>query len=249
MKTPIIFLAGTSLVSFAMILALSEVFQTSSEEISIFRKLREIPKDIRRSINAIYLAGLIEGFALGVMSIALISYIIEIVAGDPAILCLLMSFMGISAIPSLLISGYISDRFKRRKPLVILGYVSGSVGIIPVPLISNFYILLFLGMFISFIFSIADPALRALQADLITSDVRGTVFGALQLFFNGGTLVGVILSGWITNLAASYTIHIFKLSFSGYIIPFWITAFLLITETLIFLLYVKEKEDRVDISS
>jgi MFS family permease len=46
-----------------------------------------------------------------------------------------------------------------------------------------------------FLFGVIQPSFRALQSDLVPSEVRGKEFGILQAFFNLGAAMGPIVGG------------------------------------------------------
>lgn len=66
--------------------------------------------------------------------------------------------------------------------------------------------------------------MSALQVDLTPRDVRGTVSGLQEFFFNGGIFAGSILGGFLTKILTPEVYKFLSLSLEGIIIPFWLTG-------------------------
>ena len=250
LKSPFAFLVVSSAFSLILLSTLPKV-QFSKVERRIIRGFQEIrrrlsnlPKAIALSIKALYINGSVNGISMGIMSTVVIAYIIEEVTKDPANLGILFLASGAVGIPVTLFAGYVSDKMGSRKPLILLGYLIARPMAFIIPLIKDFLLLLFLTMLFSLAFSLSMPLMRALQADLIESDVRGTVFGFQQLFFNSGVIIGALLGSFLCAYFAPHKYMLFGLQVSGYIVPFWIVGFLGIITTIIFILYVVDIKQR-----
>ena len=248
LKSPIVFLALSCFFSTITLYFLPSSRGDKSihhEEITgiraILDKLKDMPRDIARSIKVIYVNGLINGIAMGILNTVAIVYIIEKVAKDPLLIGLFFSVFSLSALPATLIAGYLSDKTKRRKPFIVVGYVIGRTVFFIIPLINNYYILLILGTFLSMVFGFSTPNMRALQADLAPEGVRGSIFGLQQLFFNSGIFIGALIGGYLAKKYASVIFNIFGYMFTGYIVPFWTAAVLGVITTILFILYVEER--------
>lgn len=185
-------------------------------------------------------SGCINGFALGIISTALIIYIIDEVVKDPVFLGMLMSVAASAAVPALLLSGFLSDKLRRRKSLVVAGYVAGFTALYLVPLVREYTHLLLLTSLATAIFALSEPAMRALQADLVTSQVRGTIFGTQQFTFNVGVVAGAVIGGYLSQIYGGVKIVLASTVLSGYAVPLWIAASLVAATTVAFALYVKE---------
>ncbi len=251
LKSPVLFLIISSLASLATLTLIPEfkagtanrytssIILQFKEIISIMKSL---PDYIARSLKVIYLNGLINGIAMGIASTIAIVYIIEYVVKDPAYIGLFYIIMSIVALPASLIAGYLSDRVKKRKPFVVFGYVVGRSALFIIPLVRNLIIILILGALMSMVFGLASPIMRALQADLTPDGIRGSVFGFQQFFFNSGAVLGAIVGGYLVNICASMKLKLLGYMLTGYVIPFWIAAVLGLITTVLFILYVKERE-------
>lgn len=248
LKSPAIFLAILSFISALMVLPLPEAssgnFNRRSGLGGTFKHLsslmKSLPTSISRSLKVIYFNGVANGFALGILQTAQAIYVIQYVSKDPAFLGILFTVFAASALPATLLSGYLTDRIRRRKPIIILGYVFGRGCLFIIPFIRDPLTFLLAVIPLSMTFGVSMPAMRALQADLTPRDVRGTVFGLQQFFFNGGIFAGSILGGFLTRLLTPEVYRLLSLSLEGIIIPFWLTGLVGAVTTTLFVLYVSE---------
>ena len=229
LKSPIIFLVVMAFGSLLTFGFLPEIKAGGNPRLQtgflkIRSVLRSLPREISTSLKTIYFNGVVNGFALGIVETALVVYIIELVAKDPAYLGIFYMLFSAVALPATLFSGYITDRLKRRRPIIILGFIIGRAVFFIFPLIRDPILLLALAIPASMVFGISMPAMRALQADITPQEVRGTVFGLQQFFMNGGVFAGAILGGWLTQILATQTYQIAAQQIQGIALPFWIAG-------------------------
>lgn len=247
LKSPAILLASLSLASILMIFPIPEIGNAPNNSPRIWQGLRRIstilrslPSAVSRSLKVMYLNGVVNGFALGILQTAYAIYIIQYISGDPAYLGLVFTVFAASALPATLLSGYLSDRLRRRKPIILVGYLAGRVSTLFLPLIRDPAVFLAFVIPTSMTFGISMPAMRALQADLTPREVRGTVFGIQQFFFNGGVFAGALLGGFLTSLLAPTRFQVLGISLEGIVAPFWLTGSLGALTALLFVTYVVE---------
>jgi len=244
LKTPIVLLALLSLSSLLTLLSLPSVGGGRVERFGeVVRRLRETPRRAARSLRVMYINGAINGFAMGIIQTVMIVYIIERVVKDPVYIGIFFSIFALLSLPTTLLAGYLSDRFRRRKPFVVFGYLIGRTVFFIIPLIRSYLILLIVGSLISLVFGLSMPAMRALQADLAMEGTRGSVFGLQQLFLNAGTFIGSIVGGYLTKIYAVKKVMILGYTLSGYIVPFWTAGILGFLTTALFIIFVEERED------
>jgi predicted MFS family arabinose efflux permease len=247
-KSPIIFLAVMVLGSLITTIFLPSIpttrsnpeIKTGLEEVRSI--LKTLPKTISRSLKIMYLNGIINGFSLGIIETALIVYVIQFIVKDPAYIGLYYIVSSAAALPATLLSGYIADRIRRRKPIIVLGYVVGRGTFFIMPLIRDPALFLMLAIPSSMTFGISVPAMMALQADIAPREVRGSIFGIQELFMNSGVLAGSILGGWLTQILTIQIYRVAAYHIQGIVLPFWITGALGALTTILFALYVKEPE-------
>jgi MFS family permease len=246
-KSPIIFLALMVLGSLTATIFLPGTparsnpgIKTGFEEVK--NALKALPRAVSGSLEIMYLNGVINGFSMGIIETALIVYIIEFIVKDPAYVGLYYIISSAAALPASLLSGYIADRIRRRKPIIAVGYVIGRGAFFLVPLVRDPAMFLMLAIPSSMTFGVSEPAMRALQADIAPREVRGSVFGMQELFMNSGVLVGSILGGLLTQILATQTYPVSAYQIQGITLPFWITGVLGALTTTLFMLYVREPE-------
>ncbi|MCD6421170.1 MAG: MFS transporter [Thaumarchaeota archaeon] len=246
LKSPIIFLAFASLISLITLAFLPKVSKRSSSGgikagfADVKRIFGSLPRTVSRSLKTMYFNGAVNGLGMGILQTALIVYVIELIVKDPAYLGVYYTVTSAAALPATILSGYITDKLKRRKPMIILGYVVGRGVFFLVPLTRDPITLLLLAIPASMTFGISVPAMRALQADLTPKEIRGSVFGIQQFFMNGGVLAGSILGGWLTQILAEEVYQIASYRIQGIALPFWITGALGTLTTILFIIYVEE---------
>lgn len=241
LKSPIILLAAASAASLLSLTRLPRGGGAGGRGLRpILEGLKRLGPKTSRSLKAIYLNGAINGLALGIMMTSAVVYLIEEVVKDPAYLGTFFAVFPAAALPAIALSGVLSDRLRRRKPVALAGYLVGRAPFFLIPLTRDFPTLLLLMALMSLVFGLSMPAMRALQADLAPRELRGTIFGAQQLLFNGGVLAGALLGGWLAQTAAQTRVAIAGASLTGYITPFWTAGALGATTTAIFALYVEE---------
>lgn len=248
LKSPMIFLALLTLISLVTLIPLPSMGERGTIKLnelrrefkSVMKIIRGMPPTVSRSIKTIYLNGAINGLAIGIIHTVSIVYIIEVITKDPLFIGFFSMTFSTFALIATVFSGYLTDRMRRRKPIALLGYVLGRSSFLVMPFIREISLLLVVASLSSLVFGLSMPAMRALQADLVTSSVRGTVFGFQQLFFNSGIFAGSLLGGWLTSICAGTAIFIVGISVTGYIIPFWTAGILGLTTAGLFALYVEE---------
>ena len=136
-------------------------------------------------------------------------------------------------------SGRLADRLGKKKMFVLGGYIA-FVGTILIPfgwvLLSA---ILFLGMR-SMAFQVASPALRAMQADSVPSNVRGRLIGMLESMSNIGSVIGAPVGGLLWDAFHGRDLGMASLM-DGTMIPFIVSGLMgLFTVTLV-LLFVQER--------
>ncbi len=250
LKTPFIVMALLSLVATGLAAALPKVVASTASKLStgvreVIAVIRSLPKDVARSIKTIYINGAANGVAMGIMNTALIVFAVEKVVKDPAIIGLAFTIMGVAALPTTFLSGYLSDRFERRKPFVLLSYLISRPVVFLMPFITDVVGLLVILIAFMMAFSVGMPVMRALQSELVGQEVRGTIFGVQQLFFNAGVVGGAMFGSYLVAVYAPTTVNILGFELTGYIVPFWAAGILTVLTTILFALYVVEPEVRL----
>jgi len=98
------------------------------------------------------------------------------------------------------LAGYVTDRIKRRKPIVIFGYLIGRGILFFIPFIRDLAMLLLLALPTSMIFRSICPNYARAPSRFNSTKNQENGLCFQQFFMNGGVFIGSIIGGWITNL-------------------------------------------------
>jgi len=209
-------------------------------------KTIEIEPEVRRSLRVLYANGLMNGFAMGLVSSILVYYIsIRFFPYDDATagtaIAVIMGLATLSGMFVAIPAGKIADRIGRKPQIIIGGYISRIATIfmpfMPTAALAGNMVLLRFSAF-----NVTSPAFRALQADLIPEKIRGKLIGFLQTMFNTGAIVGPIIGGILFDAFSNHRYMLGPLSVPGESFPFILSGGVgILTITLIWL-YVKEPD-------
>jgi len=163
-----------------------------------------------------------------------------------------MTPVGIGTIISIsgfigLFASYIAGRYSDkvgRKPLIAFGNYSSRIAGGLLPFTGTSTMAGIVVTFRSLGFNISMPAFRALRADLVPPEVRGTLFGLFGTAFTAGSVVGPILGTWIYDTYRTTTYGVLGLNIPGYGIPFFINSILGILSTTMIMLLIAEPSEK-----
>lgn len=119
--------------------------------------------------------------------------------------------------------GRISDRTGRRVPIIAGSLVSG-LALLPIPFVTDFWVILSLVMIYGFGFAIVVASTSPLVSELVPSEFVGTSMGFLAMTMDVGQTIGPIVTGFV--LATS-------LAYKG---AFWALALVLLFSCVVFVL-------------
>ena len=88
--------------------------------------------------------------------------------------------------------------------------------------------------------SASQPAMRAIQADIVPWSLRGKLFGTIQAFFNAGATLGPLVGGWLYSVFSLMVFQVGLLMIEGLVVPFWISAGIGIFGAMLLWVYVEE---------
>ncbi len=250
LKTPFIVMALLSVVATGLAVMLPKTAMKAPSKISaglkeVMKIIRGLPSEVARSIKTIYVNGAGNGIAMGIMNTALIVYVVERIVKDPAVIGLIFTIMGAVGLPTTFLSGYLSDRFEKRKPFILWSYIISRPVIFVMPFITDLAGLLLILIVFMTSFSIGMPIMRALQSELVGQEIRGTIFGVQQLFFNAGVIGGALFGSYLVAVYAPHMINLMGFELTGYIVPFWTAGIITVLTTILFALYVTEPRERL----
>ncbi len=126
------------------------------------------------------------------------------------------------------IMGKTSDKYG-RKSLIVIGMILCAVSFGLIPLLENFYLLMFAAIFFGFGEAFVTSSSAALVADFCKEKHFGTAMGTFGTIFDMGHAAGPILAG---ILIAKF----------DYLFSFWIMSGILIAVLPVFVFGVKEQE-------
>jgi DHA1 family multidrug resistance protein-like MFS transporter len=162
-----------------------------------------------------------------------------------------MTPVGIGTIISIsgfigLFASYLAGRYSDkvgRKPLIAFGNYSSRIAGGLLPFTGSSTMAGIVVTFRSLGFNISMPAFRALRADLVPPEVRGSLFGLFGTAFTAGSVVGPILGTWIYDTYRTTTFGVLGLNVPGYGIPFFINSILGILSTTMIMLLIDEPSE------
>jgi len=197
---------------------------------------RALNREVRRSLLVIFVNGLVNGFAMGlVMSVAMV-YAIEYVVKDPATIGGIMSLAAVVGLIMAYPGSWLSDRIG-RKWVIVASMIPSRIAIILMPYTRDLtsFTTVFLLRTVSF--NVSMPVMRALQADMVSVDLRGRVFGLQQAFSNLGMLIGPLVGSYLYYSLRSKA---FAPWLPGVAVPFIIAGVLGLISLILFVLFVTE---------
>lgn len=192
--------------------------------------------EYRQSVQALYTVSLTNGVSVGITT-SIFAYFLTFVFGaGPREIGLVTTISGIFGLVVNLIAGRAADRIG-RKPLVILGGGTSRLSSYLIPFAPSIPGVTGLMSFRMLGLNVSMPANRALQSDLVPSQVRGKYFGRIQAAFNAGMLIAPFVG---TYLFETYYQTTLGRSLPGYVLPFWLSATIGLMGLTMFILWVKE---------
>ncbi|MCK4366772.1 MAG: MFS transporter [Thermoplasmata archaeon] len=224
------------------------------------RTKRKVVLDSRTSseLRILYLNALVNGFSMGILSFITILFMKDIINVEEYLIGIIIGLTGAIGMIANIPAGRQADKVGRKPVLLLGGYLARFsmlvlpfVGLLPLralgransfadPYLYGLVAISGVLAFRFFAFQISQPALRALQADIIPAAVRGRLIGMMQTMFNVGAIIGAPIGGAIYMAFEGRFFGIPPFVLPGEGVPFIISAILgFITLTLI-LLYVRE---------
>jgi MFS family permease len=262
-RFPFYVLAALSLLAAGLFFATVEDIIEPEKHRKDGGKRRAKPKTVldkrtTTELRILYLNGLVNGFSMGILSFITVLFLADIIHIEEYLIGIVIGITGSIGMIANIPAGRQADRVGRKPVLLLGGYLARIsmlilpfVGFLPLRALGRASSFADAGMyglvaisgllaFRFFAFQISQPAVRALQADIIPVAVRGKLIGMMQTMFNIGAIIGAPVGGAIYMAFGGSFFGIGPFVLPGEGIPFIISAVLgFITLTLI-LLYVQE---------
>ncbi len=195
--------------------------------------------DTRRSVNALYVMAAANGVAMGFAGPLMGIFVVQYLSSDPAALAAVSTVSGLVGMAAAYPAGRLSDAVGRKRIVLGAGLASRLATAL-MPLSESVEELTAVATLRSVAFNSFQPAMRALQADLVPTEVRGRIFGTVQAAFNLGAVVGPVLGGWVYGAMGGSEISVAGLAIPGPAVSFWIGAAIGLASLAVFAAYVEE---------
>jgi sugar phosphate permease len=123
------------------------------------------------------------------------------------------SLLGISAIPGLAITGWVSDRLARRergrKGLIAIEFFMIAVCMMllgyGLAVKMNLYLFIFIFFMAGFFIWGHWAAFYALLPDIVPYEILGTTYGLTNTIHFLGSLIAPVTTGWVKDVTASFS--------------------------------------------
>ena len=185
--------------------------------------VRDMTPRIRRMVNALYVMSLLNGVAMGFGQPIFQLFLMSRITTDIGLIGFIISGAGAVGLLFSIPAGRYSDR-RGRKGLAVWGAVGARVTLGALPLTTDLVGTSVIWIGQSAAMSASQPALRAIQADIVPWHLRGKLFGTLQAFFNAGATIGPLVGGALFAYFSLILIPLGLFTLDGVVIPFWIAS-------------------------
>ena len=199
----------------------------------------EMTPKVRKMIHAIYLMSLFNGFAMGLGMPIFQLFLMSKITTDIGLIGLVISGAGAVGMLFSIPAGRYADR-KGRKGLAVWGAVGSRISLGILPLTTNLAQTSAVWVGQSAAMASSQPAMRAIQADVVPWNLRGKMFGTIQAFFNAGATIGPIVGGALFAYFSLIVLPIGPFMLEGLVVPFWLASVLGLIGAYLLWKYVEE---------
>jgi MFS family permease len=199
----------------------------------------EMTPRIRRMIHALYLMSLFNGVAMGLGQPIFQLFLMSKITTDIGLIGLVISGAGAVGMLFSIPAGRYADR-KGRKGLAVWGAVAARASLGTLPLTTNLVQTSGVWIAQSAAMASSQPAMRAIQADVVPWSLRGKLFGTIQAFFNAGATVGPLVGGALYAYFSLILIPLGPFLIEGLVVPFWLASVLGLIGAFLLWKYVEE---------
>ena len=197
-----------------------------------------------KMIKVLYVMSLANGLAMGLGQPLFQLFLMSHITSDIGMIGLIISGAGGIGMLFSVPAGRYADK-SGRKGLAVWGAVAGRVSLAALPLTQDLAQTSIVWTGQSASMAISQPAMRAIQADLVPWKLRGKLFGTIQAFFNAGATVGPLAGGAFYAAFSLLTINFGLFSIGGYILPFWIASLVGMIGAFLVWKYIEETKPQV----
>ncbi len=193
----------------------------------------------RKMIYALYVMAMFNGLAMGLGQPIFQLFLMSKITTDIGLIGLVISGAGAVGMLFSIPAGRVADR-RGRKGLAVWGAVAARGSLAALPLTRDLVQTSVVWVAQSAAMSSSQPALRAIQADIVPWKLRGKLFGTIQAFFNAGATVGPLAGGLIYGYFSLMVFTVGPFAVEGLVLPFWLASFLGLIGAALLWKYVEE---------
>ncbi len=191
----------------------------------------------RQMMNALYIMSLTNGLAMGIGQSLFQLFLMSEITSDIGLIGVLISVGGAIGVILAVPAGRYGDR-KGRKQLAVWGGLGARTSLFILPLMVTIPQTAIVWMTLNALISVSQPAVMAIQADVVPAGLRGKLFGTIQAYLNAGAAIGPLIGGTLFSITSLFMIQLGPIALRGFVIPFWFASMLGIIGVLIFWRYV-----------
>jgi DHA1 family multidrug resistance protein-like MFS transporter len=199
----------------------------------------EITPKRQKMIYVLYVMSAVNGIAMGLGQPIFQLFLMSRITTDIGLIGLVISGAGAVGLLFSVPAGRYSDR-RGRKGLAVWGAVGARASLAILPLTTDLLQTSAVWIGQSAAMSSSQPAMRAIQADIVPWNLRGKLFGTIQAFFNAGATVGPIVGGALFAYFSLILIPFGPLMIDGIVVPFWLASVLGIIGAFLIWRYIDE---------
>lgn len=193
----------------------------------------------QKMIYVLYVMSAFNGVAMGLGQPIFQLFLMSRITTDIGLIGLVISGAGAVGLLFSVPAGRYSDK-KGRKGLAVWGAVGARASLAVLPLTTDLVQTSAIWIGQSAAMSASQPAMRAIQADIVPWNLRGKLFGTIQAFFNAGATFGPIVGGALFAYFSLILIPLGPLVIDGIVVPFWLASILGIIGAFLIWKYVDE---------
>ncbi|MFX0107355.1 MAG: MFS transporter [Candidatus Hodarchaeota archaeon] len=183
----------------------------------------EMTPKIQRMMKVLYVMALMNGIAMGLGQPLFQLFLMSKITTDIGLIGLIISGAGAVGMLFTVPAGKYADRYG-RKGLAVWGAVGARTSLAILPMTTTIVQTGSVWIAQSATMSASQPAMRAIQADIVPWSLRGKLFGTIQAFFNAGATIGPLAGGAMYAYFSLLTFNLGMVVIEGFMIPFWLAA-------------------------
>jgi MFS family permease len=199
----------------------------------------EMTSKRQKMIYVLYVMSAVNGVAMGLGQPIFQLFLMSRITTDIGLIGLIISGAGAVGLLFSVPAGRYSDS-RGRKGLAVWGAVGARVSLAALPLTTDLAQTSVVWVAQNAALSASQPAMRAIQADIVPWKLRGKLFGTIQAFFNAGATIGPIAGGALFAYFSLIVIPLGPLLIEGVVVPFWLASILGVIGAFLIWKYVEE---------